>query len=95
MMEDGIYSDISNKDYHALDRVSNSYLDKLAIYPAKAKVTTTDTEAMAIGRAFHVYILEPGLFPKEVVILPEINRRTKDGKAEYGLSIPTRAPGEK
>ena len=82
-MKNGIYSDISNRDYHSLDMVSNSYLNKLAIYPAKALIESGDTEAMAVGRAFHVYILEPELFDKEVVILPEINRRTNDGKAEY------------
>lgn len=41
------------------------------------------TPAMVFGSAFHAYILEPEKFASEFVIMPEINRRTNAGKAEF------------
>ena len=86
-MKNGIYGSIGHKEYHALDRVSNSYLDKLAIYPAKARIKTPDTAIFAFGRAFHVYVLEQKAFEKEVAVSPEINRRTNQGKEDYRLFV--------
>jgi hypothetical protein len=81
-MENGIYPDLSHSDYHAMtDRVSNSYLSRLAVCPGAAKVPQEETPAMTFGRAFHCFVLD-GLdaFSREVAVEPEVNRRTNDGK---------------
>jgi hypothetical protein len=58
-MEQGIYHNISSKDYHAMPEIiSNSYLGRLAKVPAAAKIPQDETEAMKFGRAFHCYVLE-------------------------------------
>ena len=85
MMENGIYPDISHKEYHSMiDRISNSYLSRLAKCPAAAKVPVEETPAMTFGRALHSFILDgPVAFGSDVCVLPEINRRTNAGKALY------------
>lgn len=80
----GIYYDLSHADYHAMtDRVSNSYLSRLNICPAAAKVPQEETAAMTFGRAFHSFILD-GMtaFSRDVAVLPELNLRTNAGKEE-------------
>lgn len=84
-MESGIYPDISHADYHAMtDEVSNSYLARLDKCPAAAKIPLEDSPAMLLGRAFHSILLE-GLetFKANFAIVPDIDRRTKDGKLAY------------
>lgn len=41
------------------------------------------TASMAFGSAAHKYILEPDDFWKEYALAPEVDRRTKDGKAVW------------
>ena len=80
----GVYSDISFKDYLAFDAVSNSYLGRLDKCPAAAQVPVKETPAMILGRATHALVLEgKEVFDKTSAILPDINRRTNAGKAEY------------
>lgn len=38
---------------------------------------------MRLGTAAHAFILEPGRFADEIAVAPEVDRRTKDGKAEW------------
>lgn len=47
------------------------------------KTEKPDSAAMAFGRAFHILILEPDTFNERVVVSPECDRRTKEGKATY------------
>ena len=79
----GIFPDLSHADYHAMtDIVSNSYLSRLAICPAAAKVPQEETPAMTFGRALHSFILDgPDAFSRDVAIEPEVNKRTNEGKA--------------
>jgi len=71
-MEQGIYQNISNKEYHAMtDIVSNSYLGRLAKVPAAAKIPLEETEAMKFGRAFHCYVLEGVEIFKTQFTIPE------------------------
>lgn len=87
---DGIH-DISNNDYHNSNGISRSQLMLLDKSPfhfwyevlsgeAKKK---EPTPAMNIGSAFHTMLLEPELFDSEYAIMPDINRRTKEGKEQY------------
>ena len=85
MFDPGLYPDISHKVYHAMDSiVSNSYLGRLDKCPANAKIPMPDTPALIIGRAFHSIVLD-GLesFKKHFAVLPDIDKRTKEGKAAY------------
>lgn len=83
MIEPGIYSNMTAKEYHAMtDVVSNSYLGRLARCPAAAKVPQEDTPAMLFGRAFHAIILEgEAKFNESFAVPPAFDRRTKGGKA--------------
>jgi hypothetical protein len=84
-MEDGLYPDIDHAKYHAMtDEVSNSYLSRLDKCPANAKIPLEDTPTLLIGRAFHSILLD-GLetFKKDFAVLPDMDRRTKDGKLAY------------
>lgn len=84
---DGIYYGIPHDEYHAIEAVSNSYLSRLAKCPACAKVPQEDKPVLNFGRAFHSYILERESFNNDVAILPEINRKTKEGKELYETFI--------
>lgn len=83
-MKQGIYSDISNEDYHAFPAISNSYLSRLDKCPAAAKVPQETTAAMAFGSAAHCYILEgPEVFAAQFAVAPVCDKRTTAGKALF------------
>ena len=80
---------IPNKEYRAMDGVSSSDLKKMAKSPAHFRYwkdnPEEDTPSLLFGRAVHKYILEKDDFYKEFAVAPDINRRTKDGKAQWLL----------
>lgn len=88
-MKPGIYQDLSNDDYHAAPGISKSGLDLISKCPALYKaryldgIKTEPTPAMILGSATHTITLEPEKFNEEFAVAPEINRRTKAGKAEW------------
>ena len=41
------------------------------------------SKAMAFGSAAHAYILEPETFADRYAVAPDVDRRTKDGRAEW------------
>jgi hypothetical protein len=86
-MEPGIYPNISHSEYHAMkDVVSNSYLQRLNACPAAAKVPMVETPALTFGRAFHSFVLDgEESFKRDFAVLPDMDRRTKEGKAAYAL----------
>tara|TARA_R100000152_G_C6782033_1_gene218078 strand:- start:5370 stop:6203 length:834 start_codon:yes stop_codon:yes gene_type:complete len=45
------------------------------------------TPAMALGTAIHTKLLEYDLFEEKIAVLPEINRRTKEGKEQYNRFV--------
>lgn len=72
-------------DYYECNYLNFSKLKELFNSSLEAKLSTfksrvTDTSSMALGRAFHTYILEPDVFKKEYFIYPKLNLRTKEGK---------------
>lgn len=77
----------SNKDYHSNGAVSKSTLAKMSVNPQYYKWCLDNpqppSDDLIFGSAFHKLVLEPQDFDKEFAILPECNRRTKDGKALY------------
>lgn len=84
---------MSNDDYHNdTSRIGKSGLDEIAKSPAHYyaqyldpnRVKKDPTEAQLLGTATHYAILEPDLFEKQYLILPDgIDRRTKEGKGLY------------
>lgn len=90
-MKTGIYSGISNDDYHGGVGVSKSGLDVLARSPLHYWAKYIDpnrerkepTPAMKLGTAIHTAVLEPDEFSKRHMVAPVVDRRTKDGKATW------------
>jgi exodeoxyribonuclease VIII len=83
---------MNNRDYHAdTSRISKSGLDLMAKSPAHYyaryldpnRAPQKETEALIAGRVIHSFILEPHKVADEYCILPELNMRTNDGKAQY------------
>ena len=78
-MNPGIH-DISDEEYFAADALSNSYLWKLITKtPAHAQVPTAKTDAMDLGSAVHVAVLQPDL-ASDLIIQGPADRRGKKWK---------------
>lgn len=88
-MKPGIYSDISNADYHGGEGVSNSMLnllrDKSPMHLKALREASNDnrepTAAQRTGTAFHMLVLEPHLFEEQYVlplVLPDDALSTND-----------------
>lgn len=75
--EPGIYTDISNSDYHASHGISNSGLSRIAQSPAHFKYpkAKSSTRAMEIGSAIHCAILEPERYIQDYRVV-ECDART-------------------
>ena len=86
--EPGIY-DISNADYHADPALNKSGLSELLKSPLhfqySRKNKREETEAMKIGTATHVAILEPEELPKQYAATIKIEKRSKAGKEAFKL----------
>jgi len=83
------FVEIPSKEYHATRAVSQSLLKWLAQSPSKLRwhldhrKEEKDSPARRIGSAVHCAILEPEKFETSVVVMPDLDRRTKVGKAAY------------
>lgn len=82
----------SNDEYHSGLGISKSHLDAIKNgsprhywykYLNPDRVRDEPTAAMVMGTAVHTAILEPDLFPTEVLQSPDFDKRTKVGKAEW------------
>lgn len=81
---------MTNAEYHASEGVSKSDLDLIHISPAHYKAQKGNNEqstALLIGSALHKLVLEPDDFENEFVVMPECDRRTKEGKAIYSAMM--------
>ena len=76
---------ISNNEYRSDKAYSRSDLFKLAKSPAHFKWAMDNheqsTSALEFGKAFHTFVLERDKFDEEYIVVPNIDRRTKEGKA--------------
>lgn len=69
--------------YHAHPALGSSRLRELLKSPAHFKANTRrETEALALGSLVHTLVLEPETFPDRYVVVPKIDGRTKEGKAQ-------------
>ena len=87
MEKDGIWSGISNADYHADNaRISCSGIKKIVGQsPLHFKEwRTEESAAMALGSASHCFILEgEELFYEQFAVAPKCDKRTNIGKANW------------
>lgn len=79
-----IIKSLSNKDYHAMEGLSKSKMDKLEISPAHYKASLEEpekqTDALIFGSLFHTMVLEPEKIETEYAVEPVVNKRTNEGK---------------
>lgn len=73
--------------YHGSESIGRSQLFVMRKSPELFKYELENpkepTPALVFGQAFHKYVLEPESFEEEFAIIPNVNRRTKEGKALY------------
>jgi len=79
----------SDENYYTdFDFITNSQLGLISRSPAtydhykNNPSLRPETKALKFGRAFHLCMLEPKKFDDQVVVEPEVNKRTKAGKEE-------------
>lgn len=85
----GLFVEMDEATYHGSEITSRSRLDVLRVSPAlyharfvARTVGDTDTAAMRVGRMLHAAVLEPDRW-SAFAVPPEVDRRTRDGKAAY------------
>lgn len=75
---------MTEKEYRAAEGISRSELWKIRESPEKYKYAlehpAEPTPALIFGQMVHKLILEPETFEDDFVIMPEVDRRTKEGK---------------
>ena len=72
------------KQYRDLEGLNSHYLMDLLRSPVHARFNKEhdeDTDALAFGRAFHTAVLEPGELLMRYAAKPDVDARTKAGKA--------------
>jgi exodeoxyribonuclease VIII len=83
---------LTNQAYHAAPGISKSHLDTIAEgsplhywqrYINPDRPEENKTPALILGDAIHAAILQPALFESHYIIKPDVDKRTKDGKAIY------------
>lgn len=79
---------MSIKEYHSADGLSKSMMDYLKKSPAHLKYAMENREEkqnenFVLGSLLHTLLLEPNKFDEEYLIMPAIDRRTKQGKEMY------------
>ena len=78
---------MTEKEYREHPAISRSELWKFRESPQKFKYAKEHppepTPALLFGQVFHKLVLEPETFSEEFIAAPEIDRRTKDGKAAW------------
>lgn len=82
---------MNEKEYRASEGISRSELWQIRESPEKFKYyrehPKASSPAQIFGSAVHKLILEPDGFDGEFVLAPNIDRRTKDGKAAYNAFL--------
>ncbi len=81
MIEEGIYKELSNDDYHKDKAIGSSGIKAFKEIPALYEWEYLKgnkkerTPAMELGSAMHSFLLEPGLYHKEYKVSTLTNRR--------------------
>lgn len=84
---------MSHTDYKQLNALNYSGAKQILVsplhYQAWLKAEQEDTPALRFGRLVHLASLEPEVFDRKVRVMPECDRRTKEGKAIYEAFVAT------
>lgn len=77
-LEPGIYKNMPDSEYFAIDAVSNSYLKEVKKSPGHAKFAPKDepTKAKGVGTIAHLALLQPERLGTCVKIVPEENKNS-------------------
>jgi len=82
-----IHRGMTDEEYQALPGTRASWLKVLARQtPAHLQARMqepVDTEALRVGRALHTAVLEPELYDQRYAVAPQVDRRTKEGRAAW------------
>lgn len=82
---------MTEKEYRAHPAISRSELWRIAESPEKFKYYRENppepTPALVFGQLFHKMALQPETVWDEFAVAPTVDRRTKDGKAEYAAFL--------
>ena len=84
----GIYPGVTYEEYAMWDAINNTTLWKLkSRSPMHCKEYIDNpppsTDALRLGSALHIQILEPQEFDKRFLVIPKWNMATKDGKQAF------------
>ena len=82
---------MTNAEYRAHPAISRSDLFKLTKSPQHFRYEmdhpSPKTPSLIFGAALHKWVLEPDDFESEFVIAPNVNRRTKEGRAYWEMFL--------
>ena len=82
---------MTNDEYRAHEGISRSELFKIAQSPLHFKYAKENPEeptaSMTFGSACHKYILQQDEFLDEYAVAPQVDRRTKEGKATWSQFV--------
>lgn len=83
----GLHHSLSRHEYEQIDAANFSTLkhfDRSAAHAHEYILHPKEpTDAMELGTAVHMAILEPERFASAYTVAPKVDRRTKEGKAEW------------
>ena len=78
---------MTEKEYRQHEGISRSQLWKIRESPEKFKYAMEHPEeptpALLFGQMVHKLVLEPDTFDEEFIVAPEVDKRTKEGKAAW------------
>jgi hypothetical protein len=90
-MKPGIYKGMKDADYRAIEAVNVSSLKEMRKsekhYLHELDKEQERKDAFDIGNAFHYRVLEPHRYSDDVLVLPDLNLRTKAGREEKARLI--------
>ena len=79
---DGIYNDISEKEYFAnTERINSSMLKKIFYKSEKHLDINNSPDGSRFGKVTHAYYLEPDKFNEECVLIDQPKTKTESSKA--------------
>jgi ATP-dependent exoDNAse (exonuclease V) beta subunit len=85
--EPGVYPNVDFADYSRWDAANFSKLKNMRLTPAHARWLelhpAESTRQQDLGHTIHQALLEPARFEELFLVAPDVDRRTKVGKAEW------------
>lgn len=81
MIKNGIYTSMTANEYHASDAIGSTTIKAISVSPANHYFNKfKGSKSSQIGTAIHAAILEPELFERDFVMLPDTTRASKEYK---------------